>query len=132
MGRVISLAADLTDEKIAEMMREARWGKDLEGLSCPKCGSREVIKFGKHSGKPYIQLYRCKKCGYKFSDLTGTPLSGIRISLRDAMLIAYLYLKLGLSGEAISRELCLNRKTVHRFIKKIKRWAEFFQGDVEA
>lgn len=132
MSRIITLAPDMTNEKIAEMIRKARWGKNLERLECPRCHSRDVIKYGRHKGKPYIQLYRCKSCGYKFNDLTGTPLSGIHISLRDAMLITYLYLKLGLSGLAISRELGINKNTVQRFIRKLREWAKFFPEHAEA
>lgn len=55
-------------------------------------------------------------------------MSGIHISLRDAMLMAYLYLKLGLSGLAISRELGINKNTVQRFIRKLREWAKFFQS----
>ena len=44
------------------------------------------------------------------------------------MLITYLYLKLGLSGLAISRELGINKNTVQRFIRKLREWAKFFRS----
>lgn len=124
MRRVITLAPDLTNEKIAEMIRKARWG---DKVKCPHCGSTNIEKVG-HASKPYIQKYHCKNCGKYFNDLTGTPLSGTHLSLRTVALIAYLYLKLGLTGEAIRRELGISKKAVQRWIKIINRQAKFFQG----
>jgi len=123
MPRVITLASDLTNEKIAEIIRKARW---KDGIKCPYCGSTRIVKIG-HASKPYIQRYKCKDCGKHFNDLTGTPLSRTHLSLRTVMLIAYLYLKLGLTGEAIRRELGLSKKAVQRWIKIINERAVFFQ-----
>ena len=124
MRRVITLAPDLTNEKIAEMIRKARWG---DKITCPHCGSTSIRKVG-HASKPYIQKYQCKKCKRYFNDLTGTPFSGTHLSLRTIALIAYLYLKLGLSGEAIRRELGISKKAVQRWIRIINEQARFFQG----
>ena len=47
MRRVITLAPDLTDEKIAEMIRKARWNNQMK---CPHCASTNIEKAG-HTSK---------------------------------------------------------------------------------
>lgn len=42
------------------------------GHRCPRCGGRDVARWGTFSGR---QRYRCGLCARTFSDLTGTPLS---------------------------------------------------------
>jgi len=128
LTRIIDLTSSLTEEKLVEMIRELRFGKNLEKLHCPHCGAMEVVKRGRMHNRPYVRRYYCKKCGRWFNDLTGTIFGKRLISIRDIILIAYLLLKLGMSISAISRELRISRKTVQRTAKEIMRQAKLFRS----
>ena len=68
---VLYLQDMLDDEKVYETVRELGWpdGK----LSCPHCGSKEVVKKGFHSRQKARRRYRCQgECCGQFDDLTGT------------------------------------------------------------
>lgn len=60
-----------SETKIKKHLRQIIWGKNL---FCPRCRSRTV----------YVSeyRYRCRKCRKPFSLLTGTWLSGMKLSLR--------------------------------------------------
>ncbi|MCR4425252.1 MAG: hypothetical protein NUW23_03540 [Firmicutes bacterium] len=47
-----------------------------EGQVCPRCESKETVRYGKPRG---IQKYKCKRCRTYFTDLTGTVLHRIRL-----------------------------------------------------
>lgn len=51
-------------------IEEVHDAKFSEGLQCPHCKEKLIIKFGKHNG---VQRYRCKSCKKTFSDTTQTP-----------------------------------------------------------
>jgi len=40
-----------------------------DGLVCPQCGKKHIVKFGKARGK---QRFRCKDCGKTFTPYTKT------------------------------------------------------------
>lgn len=49
-------------------------------MNCPNCQSQKVIKRGLDTlkdGTP-LQRYRCKDCGKRFNERTGTPMSRLR------------------------------------------------------
>jgi transposase-like protein len=48
----------------------------VDSISCPHCGSRDVVHWGKASALP---RYRCKGCQRTFNALTKTPLAGLRM-----------------------------------------------------
>lgn len=47
-------------------------------LTCPHCKSMNIVKNG-HT-KTKIQTYKCKECGKRFNDLTGTVFSGTHLT----------------------------------------------------
>lgn len=49
-------------------------------MDCPNCQSQQVIKRGFDTLKDGTQLqrYRCKACGKRFNERTGTPMSRLR------------------------------------------------------
>lgn len=49
-------------------------------MNCPECASQQVIKRGFDTLKDGTQLqrYRCKGCGKRFNERTGTPMSRLR------------------------------------------------------
>jgi len=127
MPRVLTLTPDLTNSKIMEMIRIARFGPNNENLRCPRCGSPKVVKYGKEKNRPYVQRYKCLNCKRTFNDLTGTPMEGSKLTPREWVLIAYLFLKLGLSVLAIARELGKPYPTIYKTVEKIKKHAVWFQ-----
>ena len=132
LKRVIDLTSSLTEEKIVEAIRKARFGEKYEKLHCPYCGSSRVVRKGRMRNRPYLQRYYCKNCGKWFNDLTGTIFSRRKISIRDVLLMAYLLLKLGMSIMAISRELGVCYKTAYYTAKRILQQAEFFRSMFKA
>ena len=57
-------------------------GRDrIASFGCPHCGSAEVRRWGRASGKP---RYHCATCGKTFNPLTGTPLAGLHYQERWA------------------------------------------------
>ena len=44
LTRIIDLTTKLTEEKLVEMIRELRFGKNLKKLYCPHCRAMEVVK----------------------------------------------------------------------------------------
>ena len=49
-----------------------------EGLVCPHCGKKHIVKFGRARGK---QRYRCKDCGKTFNTLTKTIFADSKLSM---------------------------------------------------
>ena len=127
MPRVLTLAPDLTNAKIMEMIRIVRFGPNNENLRCPRCGSPRVVKYGKEKSRPYVQRYKCLSCKRTFNDLTGTPMEGSKLTPREWLLIAYMFLKLGLSALAIARELKKPYPTIYKTVGKIRKHAVWFQ-----
>jgi transposase-like protein len=50
-----------------QTVRELRWP---EGILCPSCQSKEVIKRGFDDTEPARQRYECHGCNRRFDDLT--------------------------------------------------------------
>ena len=48
---------------------------------CPYCHECNIIKKG--FSETGIQRYKCKECGKKFNDLSGTPFSGTRLTYKQ-------------------------------------------------
>jgi DNA-directed RNA polymerase subunit RPC12/RpoP len=66
---LINLSGLVDDAKCFAFVRQQRWP---EGVRCPSCASDTVIRDGRDDTQPYRQRYRCKTCGSRFDDLTGT------------------------------------------------------------
>src|SRR4051812_38199825 len=69
------------------------------------CSSATVIRHG--HDETQRQRYRCKDCGARFDDLSGTVLAGHHQPLRDWILCLYV-MGLNLSNQQIAQELSLN------------------------
>ena len=78
-------------------------------ILCPNCDSIKIIRFGKRSGK---QRYRCKTCGYRFTESTRLR----RIDHYYHTKALQLYLE-GLGYSGISYVLSVNETTVSRWIQ---------------
>ena len=117
------LKLTLTDEQVIKILRQHRWPN---GVKCPYCGSTKTRKYGKKPNKPYAQRYLCKTCGRQFSDITGTPFAWTELPPSEALTMAHLYFKLGMSQRAVARETGRSRKAVsyvvRLFGKAIDAW----------
>jgi transposase-like protein len=98
--QVINLTSLIDDARCYELIRHHRWP---EGVRCTSCSSATVIRHG-HDER-HRQRYRCKDCGTRFDDLTGTVLAGHHQPLR---ILCLYFMGLNLSNQQIARELSLN------------------------
>jgi transposase-like protein len=85
-------------------------------MQCPYCQSQSVVKNGNYSLRDgsEIQHYLCKACGKRFSDKTGTPMSG----LGTPSAIVSIGLKMrgeGMGVRASSRVLDKSHSTILRW-----------------
>ena len=111
---MINLATLIDDAKCYELIRHCRWP---EGVRCTACSSPAVIRHG-HDER-HRQRYRCKDCGARFDDLTGTILAGHHQPLRAWLLCLY-FMGLNLSNQQIARELSLNDDDVHNMASHLR------------
>src|SRR5438477_2655520 len=70
-----------------------------------------VARDGRDGAQPDRQRYRCKVCGSRFDDLTGTVLAGHHQPLRVWVLCLY-FMGLNLSNRQIAQELGLSQPDV--------------------
>ncbi len=113
---LINLASLIDDKKCYELIRQHRWP---DGVQCPGCSGHSVIRDGHDETQCHRQRYRCKDCGGRFDDLTGTILSGHHQPLRVWVLCLY-FMGLNLSNLQIARELGLNEDDVHSMASSLR------------
>jgi transposase-like protein len=131
---LINLASLIDDAKCYDLIRQHRWP---DGVRCPGetsltrvlarprfhlakpdgmarrgCSGQAAIHDGHDEKQRHRQRYRCKNCGGRFDDLTGTVLAGHHQPLRVWVLCLY-FMGLNLSNLQIARELGLNEDDVH-------------------
>ena len=107
--QMINLTSLIDDAKCYELIRHHRWP---DGVRCTACSSAAVIRHGHDETQRHRQRYRCKDCGARFDDLTGTVLAGHHQPLRVWVLCLY-FMGLNLSNQQIAKELSLNDDDVH-------------------
>lgn len=100
----ISIQRLIDDSKCYEMVRGIRWP---DGVECPHCDSKKVVKNGHDTTQTDRQRYRCATCERCFDDLTDTVFAGHHQPLRVWMLCSYL-MGLNLSNLQIAAELNLS------------------------
>jgi transposase-like protein len=93
--QVINLTSLIDDAKCYELIRHYRWPN---GVRCTSCCSATVIRHGHDETQRHRQRYRCKDCGARFDDLTGTVLAGHHQPLRAWILCLY-FMGLNLSNQ---------------------------------
>ena len=126
MSITIKFKPSLTNELVIRTIRDLLYGKSLEKIRCPYCGSRDVIKYGKVEREYTINRYKCKNCGRTFSDLTGTPFESSKLNTVEIFLICFLYFKLGFKISQISKAIKKPYRTVWNVIKKSQRGSPLF------
>ena len=95
------------------LLRRVRWP---DGVTCPICGSRGVIRWCRYRG---YQRYMCKVCGKTFNDKTGTIFHYSRLSLRAWFLLIILFILTHTSIHSISWLLETSYMTVFRASKRL-------------
>ena len=74
-----------SEEECAVVLRDVRW---RDGVSCPRCGSRSVVRHGRHLG--VYRRYICRGCRRDFNDRTGTLFEDSKLPLRVWFFSAFL------------------------------------------
>ena len=113
---MIDITNIIDQKKCYEEIRKIRW---KDGVICPRCGSHDVKKNGFNFKKKLQQHYKCKTCGKKFDDLTGTPFA--KHNLSAPLMIVFLYfLGLNLSNNQIAKELNLKQSTAQNIATTLR------------
>jgi transposase-like protein len=101
---VIHLTTLIDEAKCFQTVRDLRWP---DGVTCPHCDSKLIVKDGKDETQPQRQRYDCRACSRRFDDLTGTVFAGHHQPLKTWISGLYL-MGLNLSSDQIAKELDLN------------------------
>src|SRR2546421_9401366 len=115
--QMINLTSLIDDAKCYELIGHHRWP---DGVRCTACSSTAVIRHGHDETQRNRQRYRCKDCGARFDDLTGTVLAGHHQPLRVWVLCLYL-MGLDLSNRQIAQELDLSQPDVQLMTEQLRR-----------
>ncbi len=99
----------IDDVRCYQTVRALRWP---DGIACPSCESKQVIKRGFDDTEPVRQRYECTDCHARFADLTDTMFAGHHQPLKVWILCLY-FMGLNLSNDQIAEELALNSSDVH-------------------
>jgi transposase-like protein len=91
----------IDDVQCYQTVRALRWP---DGIACPSCESKQVIKRGFDDTEPARQRYECHDCHTRFDDLTDTVFAGHHQPLKVWILCLY-FMGLNLSNEQIAHEL---------------------------
>src|ERR671938_549386 len=113
---LVNLSALIDDAKCFALVRQHRWP---DGVRCPACGSRTVVRDGSDDTQPHRQRYRCKTCAGRFDDLTGTVLAGHHQPLRVWVLCLY-FMGLNLANRQIAAELGLDASDVQAMTERLR------------
>jgi len=107
----------MDDEKCYAMVRDLRWP---QGVCCPHCESKHVVKNGHDTTEPCRQRYCCRDCDRCFDDLTNTVFAGHHQPLRIWMLCSY-FMGLNLSNQQIAAELGLSVTQAHEMTMRLRQ-----------
>jgi transposase-like protein len=106
----------LTDVQCYQTVRELRWPN---GVACPSCEAKQVIKRGFDDTEPARQRYACTDCHTRFDDLTDTIFAGHHQPLKVWVLCLY-FMGLNVSNDQIAHELDVNRSDVHQMTAALR------------
>ena len=112
----VNITKLIDDVQCYQTVRELRWP---DGVACPSCESKEVIKRGFDDTEPARQRYECHNCNQRFDDLTDTIFAGHHQPLKVWILCLY-FMGLNLSNEQIARELSLNKSDAYQMTTALR------------
>ena len=108
---------NLIDEvQCSQTVRELRWP---DGITCPSCESKHVIKRGCDDTEPARQRYECGNCHTRFDDLTDTILAGHHQPLNVWILCLY-FMGLNVSNEQIAHELSITESEAYQMTTALR------------
>src|SRR6201997_3093132 len=106
----------IDDVQFYKTVCELRWP---EGIVCPSCQSKQVIKRGFDDKELARQRYECKDCHTRFDDLTDTIFAGHHQPLKVWILCLY-FMGLNLSNEHIAHELSINESDAYQMTTALR------------
>src|ERR687894_1930196 len=106
----------IDDVQCDQTVCELRWP---DGVPCPFCESRHVIKRGFDDTEPARQRYECHDCDKRFDDLTDTIFAGHHQPLKVWVLCLY-FMGLNLSNEQIAHELSINESDIQQMTAHLR------------
>ncbi len=104
------------DGQCYQTVRELRWP---EGIQCPSCQSKQVMKRGFDDKELARQRYECKDCDTRFDDLTDTIFAGHHQPLKVWVLCLY-FMGLNVSNDQIAHELDVDRSDVNQMTTALR------------
>ncbi len=106
----------LDDVQCYQTVRELRWP---DGVECPACQSKQVIKRGVDDTEPARQRYECTDCHKRFDDLTDTIFAGHHQPLKVWVLCLY-FMGLNVSNEQMAHELAVHSSDVQQMTTQLR------------
>ena len=97
-------------------VRALRWP---DGISCPSCASKQVIKRGFDETESARQRYECGTCHTRFDDLTDTIFAGHHQPLTVWIWCLY-FMGLNVSNAQIAHELSLNESDAYQMTTALR------------
>src|SRR5215468_1171338 len=82
----VNITKLIDDVQCYQTVRALRWP---DGVACPSCESKHVIKRGFNETEPARQRYECHDCTKRFDDLTDTIFAGHHQPLKVWVLCLY-------------------------------------------
>jgi len=99
-----------------QTVRDIRWP---DGIACPSCQSKHVIKRGFDDTEPARQRYECHDCDQRFDDVTDTIFAGHHQPLKVWVLCLY-FMGLNVSNEQIAHELSINERDAYQMTTALR------------
>ena len=106
----------IDDGQCYQTVRELRWP---DGIKCPSCGSKQVIKRGFDDTELARQRYECTSCHTRFDDLTDIIFAGHHQPLKVWVLCLY-FMGLNLSNDQIAEELTVSGSDVQQMTTELR------------
>ena len=104
------------DVQCYQTVRELRWP---DGVACPSCESKHVIKCGFDDTELARQRYECHDCDTRFDELTDTIFAGHHQPLKVWSLCLY-FMGLNVSNEQITHELSLHESDAYQMTTELR------------
>ena len=113
----VNITKLIDDVQCYQTIRDLRWP---DGIACPSCASKHVIKRGFDDTEPARQRYECHNCNGRFDDLTDTIFAGHHQPLKVWVLCLY-FMGLNVSNEQIAHELALNDSDLQHMTMQLRQ-----------
>jgi transposase-like protein len=105
------------DVQCYQTVRDLRWP---DGINCPSCESKHVVKRGFDDTESARQRYECTDCHTRFDDLTDTIFAGHHQPLKVWILGLY-FMGLNISNEQIAHERNVNGSDVQQMTTQLRQ-----------